>query len=61
MMFVLTNTIEVAFTLGVLVEVADSIGDRKNLGFLDASLEAHPLLGVRVLIAEVIKVLCAQQ
>ena len=43
------------------VEVVDGVGNREHLGFLDASQEAHPLLGVEVLIVKVIKVLCTQQ
>ena len=43
-MFELTNMIEVALTLSMLVEVADSTGDMEHLGSLDASQEAHPLL-----------------
>ena len=61
MTFQLTNTSEVVFTLGVLVGVADVIGNREHLRFLDASWEAHPLLGVDVLITKVIKVLYTQQ
>ena len=61
MVFELTNMSEVVVTLSMLVEVADSIGDREHLGFLDASQEAHPLLGVEVLITNGIKVICTQQ
>ena len=45
MTFKLTNMSEIALMLGMLVEVADGLGDREHLGFLDASQEAHPLLG----------------
>ena len=31
--------------LSILVEVVDNTGDREHLGFQEASLEAHPLLG----------------
>ena len=61
MKFELTNISKVVLAHGVLVEVADGIGDREHLGFLDSSEEAHPLLGVEVLIAKAIKVLCTQQ
>ena len=57
MTFVLTTTSEVMLTLGAL-EVADGKVDRKHLGFLDAFLEVHPLLGVEVLTAKAIKVPC---
>ena len=60
MMFVLPIMSKAALILGTL-EVADGVGDRECLGFLDASLEAHPVLGLEVLIAKVIKVLCTQQ
>ena len=46
MTFALTTTSEVVLTLGVL-EVADGKGGREHLGFLDAFLEVHPLLGVK--------------
>ena len=52
---------EVVLTLGVLVKVADGIGDREHLGFLGASQEPHPLLGVEVLIMKAVKVLYTQQ
>ena len=58
MIFLLMDTSEVALTFSVLVEVVDDIGNRENQGILDASLEAHPLLNVGVLIEEEIKVLC---
>ena len=57
-MFALTDTSEVALMLGVLVEVVDNIGSRKHQGILDASLEAHYVLRVGVLIKGAIKVLC---
>ena len=59
MMFMLTTTSEVMLTLSVL-KVADGMGDRECLGFLDASQEAHPLLGVEGLIMKAIKVPCTQ-
>ena len=61
MTFKLMNMSEVVLRVSMLVEVADSRGNREHLGFLDASQEAHPPLGVEVLIAKVIKVLCTQQ
>ena len=59
MMFVLTATSAVVLTLNMLA-VADSIGNMEHLGFLDTSVEVHPLLRVEVLIAKVIKLLCTQ-
>ena len=59
MMFMLTTTCEVALMLGTL-EVVDGMGDREHLGFLDASLETHPLLGLEVQIVKAIRVLCTQ-
>ena len=44
MMFELTNMSKAVFTLGTLVEVADGIGDREHLGYLEPIQEAHPLL-----------------
>ena len=35
----------VALMLGMLLEVADGIGGREHLGFLDASQEAHNHFG----------------
>ena len=61
MTFKLTNMSKLALTLSVLAEVADSIGNREHLGFLDASQKAHLLLGVEVLITKVIEILCTQQ
>ena len=51
---------EVTLTQSTL-EVADDMGDRECLEFLDASPESHPLLGMGVLIMKVIKVLYTQQ
>ena len=61
MMFALTDMTEVVIMFSMLVQVVDDVGDREHQGILDVSLEAHPLLGVEVLIKEVIKVLCTQQ
>ena len=47
--------------LGMLVEVEDRVGEREHLGLLDASQEAHSLLGVDVLMAKVVEALCTQQ
>ena len=52
---------EVALMSSMLIEVADDICIREYQGILDAPLEAHPLLGVGVLIKEEINVLCTQQ
>ena len=60
MMFMLTTMSEVTLMLSML-DVADSMAYRKCLGFPDASPEAHPLLGVEVLIMREIEVLCTQQ
>ena len=60
MTFMLTTMSEVMLGLRAL-EVVDGKGDRECLGFLDAFPEVHPLLGVEVLIAKVIKVPCTQQ
>ena len=54
MMFMLTDKSEVVLTFSMLVEVVDDVGDRKQQGILDVSAEAHPLLGVGVLIKEII-------
>ena len=59
MMLMLTTTSEVTLTCCSL-EVADGMGDKECLGFLDASLEAHPTR-VDVLIIKVIEILCTQQ
>ena len=61
MMFTLMEMNELALILGALLEVVDNVDDREHHGFLETLLEAHPLLGVGVLIEEVIKVLCTQQ
>ena len=61
MMLMLTDTSKVVLMLSALVEVVNDKGGRECLGFLDACLEAHPLLGVGALIEEVIKVLCILQ
>ena len=55
MTFQFTNMSEVALTLSMLVEVAAGISDREHLGLLDTSQEAHPLLGVDILIMKVIQ------
>ena len=57
----LTNVSKVALTHGMLVEVADGVGNREHLGFLDTLQEAHSLLGVEVLATKAIKVPCTQQ
>ena len=59
MTFMLTTTSEVTLVLGVL-EVADGVGDRESLEFLDAFQEVHPLWRVGVLITKVIEILCTQ-
>ena len=61
MLFKLINMSKVALALSMLLVVADGGGDRDYLGFLNASQDAHPLLGVEVLVTKVIKVLCTQQ
>ena len=61
MMFALTNMSEVALVLSMLVEVADGIGNGECLGLLDTSQQAHPLLGMEVLIKKAVKVLRTQQ
>ena len=58
MTFMHMNRCEVALKFGALVEEIDNVGDREHQGILDTSPEAHPLLGVGVLIEEVIEVLC---
>ena len=40
MKYALTDMSEVALMLGTLVEVADGVGNREHLGFLDASLSS---------------------
>ena len=40
----------------MLVNVVDDVDDKKNHGFLETPLVAHPLLGVGVLIRGAIKV-----
>ena len=45
------------FTLGMLVEMVDDLGNREHQGFLEVSTEVHPLLGVGVLKEEVIDAL----
>ena len=57
-MFALMDTSEGALVLGMWVEGEDDVGYRKHQGILDTSLEAHPLLGMGVLIKEAINVLC---
>ena len=60
-MFALMNMSEMALMLGMLVEVVDNVGDREHKGFLEAPQEAHPLMGVVVLMEGVVKALCTQQ
>ena len=59
MMLVLTNMSKVKLAFSAL-EVANGIGDREHLGFLDTSPEVYPFLGVEFLIAKVTEVLCTQ-
>ena len=49
MIFMITNISKVVLMFSMLMEVADGIGKEEHLGFLDASQEAHFLLGVKVL------------
>ena len=59
--FALTDMSEVALVLSELMEVADDVGDREHHGFIEASPEAHPPLGIGTLIEEVTIILCIQQ
>ena len=49
MTFALMDMSEVTLVFDVLVKVVDNVGDREHKRILDASPEAHPLLGVEVL------------
>ena len=55
MTIMLMDTSRLALTFGMLLEVVDDVGDREHQGILDTSLEAHPLLGVGVLIEKMIE------
>ena len=55
MTFMLMDMSEIALAFGVLVEVVDDVGNREHQEILDTSLEAHPLLGVGILIEEGLK------
>ena len=61
MTFMLAGRSKAVAMFNMLVEAVDNVGDREYCRFLEAPPEAHPPLGVGVLMKETIKVLCTQQ